>query len=478
MIDYLKGLFGPQPYGPPTQSQSYVNDISGLFSGLGSNIKTGLGKPGASQGLMALGSQLMAYGRPAIGAQGLAQRNQHLADAAPAMQNAMMAQQKAERDAEMFKLQKAALEQKQAMAAQQSLARERMANLYQTGGEAIPTTAAAAAAQSPTNAMMAESIRAGADIPSPLDMEKQQWERNKPISGGPGTQFFNPKTMEPLGPQVPFKPSPGYTLGPDQRRFGPGNNLVAEGAPIPKGDTFTGKVARSPQGIESPVMRNNSEKFDYVVRAGEKTPITGLPPGWTFGSPQAPAASQKTKAIESEASAEEARRLIGKIEGTLTDVSDRELGIIGGARGFGQAFAETVSHVVSEFNPALARKIKAGAYDVLNTNSKRNPAPEKLRVLEEDLLNAYIAARRSAGKRVTDSDKEEMRDIVKLRGFDSPEAVRARVAEVLVNIKAAASSEEDKANKFRGGPKIGTEDGGYKFTGGNPADPRSWEKVQ
>ena len=94
------------------------NDIGNWWDGVDLEKSTtdALGKPGMSQGLMALGSQLMAYGAPAIGPQGLAARNQHIANAFPAMQNAMMAQGKSERDAEMFKLKKEQLDRANKMA--------------------------------------------------------------------------------------------------------------------------------------------------------------------------------------------------------------------------------------------------------------------------------------------------------------------------------------------------------------------------
>lgn len=99
-----------------------------------------------------------------------------------------------------------------------------------------------------------------------------------------------------------------------------------------------------------------------------------------------------------------------------------------------------------------------------------------------------VILRKDTGAAVTPQEFATYGDIFLPKPGDGPEAVaqkreaRARALEGirtgLGSVKNIVEASRPKESTAGGSPKIGVVEQGYRFKGGNPADPKSWEKVQ
>lgn len=124
---------------------------------------------------------------------------------------------------------------------------------------------------------------------------------------------------------------------------------------------------------------------------------------------------------------------------------------------------------------------------------------KKLRQAVASVRNIVLNAR--SGAAVTDQELRRMVEELGSSGLSTEEAlrnglaaVRDRLEAIKANAAAGVGDDVKDAYEARGGlkiqrggkkpeaaptgaPKPGTVEGGYRFKGGNPADPKSWEKV-
>lgn len=154
---------------------------------------------------------------------------------------------------------------------------------------------------------------------------------------------------------------------------------------------------------------------------------------------------------------------------------------VGMAGNEAQSLGELVLDASSKYDRFPWKSIN----DIQNAANDKTQSPEyrKFAASVNSFVNAYARAISPTGAS-TISDKDHARELLD-KGF-SDKDVKASIDQLMQEIEAAKKSPQKTMQEMRdlaksgspnkAPPKAGDVQDGYRFKGGNPADPNSWEK--
>lgn len=162
-----------------------------------------------------------------------------------------------------------------------------------------------------------------------------------------------------------------------------------------------------------------------------------------------PSSNERILSTQSAAAAKKITGLIGNVEQTLKTADDVDLGALGAVRGAAQEAGGIAGDLFDYLGAKGASDWtkKATGY-AIGEGGKRNPAPSKLKVIENELVTARMELLQASGKRVTEADKVNIRKLVGLQGLSSAAGVRERINEVLEEMRDEVKALNEKSQAY------------------------------
>lgn len=215
------------------------------------------------------------------------------------------------------------------------------------------------------------------------------------------------------------------------------------------GNKATGLVARLGDGTVQSVLRDGDG--DYIYRGGEKQYLADIQKQGEevrVARPQELPAATAAKEAAGAASAQQDVEKINRMEERIDALSDEDLGVVGSTR---KAASSAVGILGDLFSLADIDKT------AIENVQKKIGDPENLRtleVLEDGIYEMIVAQRREArGRAPTAAEQKAIRDLVSLQGMTDSTSVRARLKEIMSNLRSGAYKQMDMA-RIRGGADI------------------------
>ena len=228
------------------------------------------------------------------------------------------------------------------------------------------------------------------------------------------------------------------------------DSLAKEGSE----STLTGRQVRLGDGHSSPVTRINGNDF-FTDQTGTLRSVKELPTGseiFTTQSGKLPASKQD----ELEAGIAEMDAVVAEAENFLDEAEDTDLGTVGGITEFSGRVGRTVGDLAATFLPeGQANAVRSAANRVFGEDGQIDLDDKALQALEFRLEEALISSMRLArGRAPLAETQRRIRERVQLRGgVQSAEDVRAKVMEVVTELKENARRVRVRAGKELEGQK-------------------------
>lgn len=328
----------------------------------------------------------------------------------------------------------------------------------------------------------AERARLTAEASAPAMAEQQQRLKDMVAQLPPEIQLAWAANQEETGKALASN-AEAWTLGAGGQRGGLVNGQQAVIASAPTYSTVNDTIYANDRGVSTPTAVAAPGYDDQTQRMNaetarefgtQRTAAPGVQVLDRFGNvvgentnqtPQQVAAEQK-RSDERVKAASSLESINAKVEDTNRAV-DTALGQVGGwTAGIGSGLAAIPGTPAADLKSTIdtiEANLSFNALAEMRANSPTGGALGGIAVRELELLGATVAS---------------------LRQSQSPEQLRRNLATIKTSLTRLKNAQEQAyqqrfsgGESSSGGPQVGTIEDGYRFLGGNPSNPASWERV-